>query len=176
MRVNFKYLVFRDSRELLISINGKVEKGKWKYLGNNSILIDSAEGSFLFKRGFFDENILTLKIDGENEYFILINETKYGRDINSIKQLESFLEENFVFSNKPIQSIKQSVIDKKLIKKGYNWKMGSFEKYSLKLSNGKQFEIYKKENNNKFYIYENEEILLFPDEYSCQDYLIRNYF
>ena len=54
--------------------------------------------------------------------------------------------------------------------------MGSFEKYSLKLSNGKQFEIYKKENNNKFYIYENEEILLFPDEYSCQDYLIRNYF
>jgi hypothetical protein len=32
--------IFRHNNELLISQNGKVEKAKWEYLGNNSLLID----------------------------------------------------------------------------------------------------------------------------------------
>ena len=38
--------IFRENKELLISCNGKVEKGKWEYLGSNSLLIDSREDSF----------------------------------------------------------------------------------------------------------------------------------
>ena len=32
--------IFRQNSDLLISLNGIVEKAKWEYLGNNSILID----------------------------------------------------------------------------------------------------------------------------------------
>lgn len=32
--------IFRVNNDLLISTNGKVEKAKWEYLGNRSLLID----------------------------------------------------------------------------------------------------------------------------------------
>ena len=57
--------IFRSNNELLISSNGKVEKGRWEYLGNNSLLIDRKDESFLFKHGFFDENVMALKIEGK---------------------------------------------------------------------------------------------------------------
>lgn len=66
--------IFRSNNELLISRNGKVEKAKWEYLGNNSILIDQKEASHLFKQGFFDENVLALKVDSKEEYAFLVNE------------------------------------------------------------------------------------------------------
>lgn len=44
--------IFRTNNDLLISQNGKVEKAKWEYLGNNSLLIDKKEDSYLFKHGF----------------------------------------------------------------------------------------------------------------------------
>src|SRR5690625_3275508 len=48
---NSKFVyIFRSNYELLISQNGKVEKGKWEYLGNNSLLIERKGESFLFRR------------------------------------------------------------------------------------------------------------------------------
>ena len=35
--------IFRNNSELLISRNGKVEKAKWEYLGNKSLLIEIKE-------------------------------------------------------------------------------------------------------------------------------------
>jgi hypothetical protein len=60
---NKNIYIFRANNDLLISQNGKVEKAKWEYLGNNSLLIDRKDESYLFKHGFFDENILALKVD-----------------------------------------------------------------------------------------------------------------
>jgi hypothetical protein len=50
--------IFRQNNQILISKNGKVEIGKWELVGNNSILIDLTNDSYLFKHGFFDQNIL----------------------------------------------------------------------------------------------------------------------
>jgi len=50
---NKNVYIFRQNNELLISQNGKVEKAKWEYLGNNSILIYRNSESYLFKHGFF---------------------------------------------------------------------------------------------------------------------------
>lgn len=44
--------IFRSNNELLVSTNGKVEKAKWEYLGNKSLLIDKKTDSYLFKHGF----------------------------------------------------------------------------------------------------------------------------
>ena len=93
---NKNVYIFRTNNDLLISQNGKVEKAKWEYLGNNSLLIDKKDESYLFKHGFFDENILALKVDGKNEYAFLINENKYDGELNSIEKVIDFLTNKYI--------------------------------------------------------------------------------
>ncbi|MBS1979219.1 MAG: hypothetical protein JST46_17740 [Bacteroidetes bacterium] len=82
--------LFRPNDELLISINGKIVKGKWEYVGNKSLLIDHCDQAFLFKLGFFDENLLALKIDSKDEYALFVNENQYKGDINSSAKVIDF--------------------------------------------------------------------------------------
>jgi hypothetical protein len=91
--------IFRTNNELLISTNGKVEKAKWEHLGNKSILIDKISESFLFKHGFFDENILALKIDSSEEYAVFVNENKYEGELNSILKIHDFLTQKYLNPN-----------------------------------------------------------------------------
>jgi hypothetical protein len=88
--------IFRKNNELLISTNGEVDKGKWEYLGNNSLLIDKNEKSYLFKHGFFDENVLALKIDGKDEYAFLINENRYDSELNSFSRVIEFINKKYL--------------------------------------------------------------------------------
>ena len=88
--------IFRSNNELLISSNGKVEKGRWEYLGNNSLLIDRKDESFLFKHGFFDENVMALKIDGKEEYAILVNENRFDGELNSKEKVLGFLSNRYL--------------------------------------------------------------------------------
>lgn len=91
--------IFRQNNELLISQNGKVEKAKWEYLGHNSLLVDKKEESYLFKHGFFDENILALKIDSKDEYAFLVNESKFDKELNSLENIFMFLNEKYIDPN-----------------------------------------------------------------------------
>jgi hypothetical protein len=83
--------IFRTNNQLLISDNGIVEKGTWEYLGNQSLLMDTSEGSYLLKHGFFDQNIIALKIDSTNNYAFFVNETKFDKELNSIEDVLQFL-------------------------------------------------------------------------------------
>ena len=47
--------------------------------------------SYLFKHGFFDENILALKLDGSEGYAVFVNENNYDGEINSIDRVVDFL-------------------------------------------------------------------------------------
>ena len=91
--------IFRHNNELLISTNGKIEKAKWEYIGNKSLLIDKSSESYLFKHGFFDENILALKVDSSDEYAIFVNENKYDGELNSINKVVNFLEGQYLDTN-----------------------------------------------------------------------------
>ncbi len=88
--------IFRKNNELLVSSNGVVEKGRWEYLGNNSLLIDKKDKSYLFKHGFFDENVLALKIDGREEYAFLVNENRYDGELNSFSGVIDFLNKKYI--------------------------------------------------------------------------------
>jgi hypothetical protein len=88
--------IFRTNNELLVSTNGKVEKAKWEYLGNKSLLIDKKLDSYLFKHGFFDENILALKVDSSEEYAVFVNENKYDGELNSIDRVFDFLRRKYL--------------------------------------------------------------------------------
>src|SRR5690606_20627419 len=114
--------IFRTNNELLISQNGKVEKAKWEYLGNNSLLIDKKEESYLFKHGFLDENILALKVDSKDEYAFLVNENKYNVELNSINKIADFLTKTYLEPaiNKSIkETIGISVINQRQIDTSY---------------------------------------------------------
>ena len=91
--------IFLANSDLLISCDGNVEKAKWQYLGNNTLLIDRRNESLLFKHGFFDENILALKIDGKTEYTFLINESKYDDELNSLEKIKDFLVKKYLKKN-----------------------------------------------------------------------------
>ncbi|NDK55842.1 hypothetical protein [Pontibacter fetidus] len=117
---------FRDNNDLLISTDGKIEKGKWEYLGNKSLMIEKPNESYLFKHGFFDENILALKIDSKNEYAVFVNENKYNGDINSLEKVSDFLENKYIesslkannfHSNETLSHISQSKVEKVRIEK-----------------------------------------------------------
>jgi len=168
--------IFRQNDELLISINGKVDKAKWEYLGQNSILIDLKDQSFLFRHGFFDENILALKIDSKEEYAVLINESKYRGELNSLGAVLSFLNQKYLISppitNKVLVQGEGDILSINYIRGGYTLKMGYFNEYLVKLSTGKQHKIYEKRSNGKYYIYGTNEIILFPDRVTCIDYIL----
>lgn len=108
--------IFRSNNELLISKNGRIEKAKWEYIGNNSLLIDIKNNCYLFKQGFFDKNILALKVDGEESYAFLVNETLSSEELNSIEKINSFL------NNKYIESIE---IKSTSLKKGETKVLGT---------------------------------------------------
>ncbi|MGB5944343.1 MAG: hypothetical protein WBG71_15770 [Leeuwenhoekiella sp.] len=95
--------IFRNNSQLLISNNGKVKKARWEYLGNNSLLIDKEDESYLFKQGFLDENILALKVDSKDEYAFLVNENKYSGELNSFDKVMDFLTQTYL--NKKIERI-----------------------------------------------------------------------
>ncbi len=88
--------IFRTNNILLVSTNGKVERATWEYLGNKSLLIDKAGESYLFKHGFFDENILALKVDSSEEYVVFVNENKYEGELNSIDRVFDFLRKKYL--------------------------------------------------------------------------------
>jgi hypothetical protein len=88
--------IFRSNNDLLISTNGIVEKAKWEYLGNKSLLIDIKENSYLFKHGFFDQNILALKVDSKEEYALFVNENKYEGELNNVNRITDFLKTNYL--------------------------------------------------------------------------------
>jgi hypothetical protein len=94
---NKRVFIFRPNNQLLISENGIVEKGSWEYLGNQSLLLDTKHESYLFKHGFFDENVIALKLDGYNKYAFFVNESK-GEEINTIEDVLTFLENQYIKS------------------------------------------------------------------------------
>ena len=110
---------------MLIALNGRIEKAKWEYLGFNSLLIERENSSFLFKHGFFDENILALKLDSKEEYAFLVNESKYNAEINTIDSVKNFLTDKY-FNNKLRNEIfkeKSEFQSKLTIPKNFNFKV-----------------------------------------------------
>ena len=100
--------IFRPQNELIIAKNGIIEKSKWEYLGNDSIILETKENSLLLKHGFLDEKILALKRDSFNDYSIFINESKANQEFNSIEDIVGFLNRNYL----------QSKVKKEILQEG----------------------------------------------------------
>lgn len=94
---------FRSEGEILISLNGKAESARWELLGDHSLLIRRSNENIIFKHGFFDENILALKLyDNREEFAFLVNENRYDDGLNSIEGINRFLQQRYLPSEIPL--------------------------------------------------------------------------
>lgn len=149
--------IFRSNNDLLISQNGKVEKNKWTYLGNNLLLIDKQEQSYLFNLGFFDKNILALKVDGTREYALFINEVHYEEGLNSYNRLVEFIERTYL-RRKPIETVvedsRESLenLQYKIIRErnGWSFTTGDYIEYEIEFIDKKQGKILYISNRSVF--------------------------
>lgn len=88
--------IFKRNGELVMSLNGQVQVGKWEYLtAAKSILIDRIKDKVLLNQSFFDSAVMVLKIDGSNnQLFVLANETLIP-DLDVKKYLQSLTYRKF---------------------------------------------------------------------------------
>lgn len=94
-----RVFIFRINNQLLISVNGIVEKGSWEYIGNQSLLLETKKENYLMKHGFLDEDIFALKLDSSDAYAFFVNETRYGKELNNILDILTFLEHKYLINN-----------------------------------------------------------------------------
>ncbi len=87
---NYHKYIFKRDGQLIMSLNGQVQLGKWEYLtAAKSILIDRIKDKVLLNQSFFDSAVMVLKVDGTtNDLFILANETIIP-DLDVKKYLQS---------------------------------------------------------------------------------------
>ena len=108
-------VIFRKKdNELLISVNGKVEKGKWDYIPSmNSLIVERESGTTLYNQGFFDDSIMILKVDGTDDYQLFVNENKIE---SSIEKLLEKIEKKYLRreENKNVHLSGNKVVRKKL--------------------------------------------------------------
>jgi hypothetical protein len=158
-----KVFIFRANNQLLISSNGIVDKGSWEYLGNQSLLIDTKQESYLLKHGFFDENVIALKLDSTDSYAFFVNETKYDKELNNIGDVLKFLENKYlktnqepsVFGSKPTGTINEEneIYSYGLIKESddYDIIWGSHITYVIRYHDGSTGAVYKGKKSGKYF-------------------------
>lgn len=157
-----RVFIFRANNQLLIAENGLVEKGSWEYLGNQSLLLDTKSESYLLKHGFFDENVIALKLDSTESYVFFVNETKYHSELNNIADVLKFLEKKYLKNNfnsgglgpKQKRTIDENAeygydVVSETEKGDFAW--GNFTEYQIVFANGREGEVYKGGNSGKYF-------------------------
>lgn len=157
-----RVFIFRANNQLIISENGIVEKGYWEYLGNQSLLLETKTESYLLKHGFFDENVIALKLDSTDSYAFFVNETKYQGELNNIGDVLEFLRNKYLKNNEyssGLDSTQNGTIDENS-KYGYkvvseteksDFAWGNFIEYKIEYTDGRNGDIYKGGNSGKYF-------------------------
>ena len=93
---NKRVFIFDKNGELDIYKDGiEVDNGTWKF-NNQSLKLKLKSGGYLLKHGFFDENVIALKLDSTDSYAFLVNETKYENELNTIEDIIKFLKKTYL--------------------------------------------------------------------------------
>lgn len=153
--------IFRPNNQLLISENGMVRKGSWDYLGNQSLLIDADNQSYLLKQGFLDENVIALKLDGSEQFAFFVNETKYDGELNNIHDVLNFLESKYLRNTEAdkLRFVKKDRLGNIIVpsytetKPVEHFQLFDSNFYSIIISfdDGLSGTIFKRKSDNKYY-------------------------
>lgn len=103
---NKQQYIFERDGKLIMSLNGKVQYGNWKYIpAAQSLLIDrAADDSLLLNHEFFTEGVCILKKDGFlDQPWMLVNQ-RVVPDLNIQQYLKSLLPERRNFKLLPVKN------------------------------------------------------------------------
>jgi hypothetical protein len=95
--------IFDKSGEIDIFENGLgIDSGTWKFIDQHSIKLKLTNSpTLLLRHGFFDENVIALKLDSIEGYAFFVNENKYQGELNSIEDILKFLEDKYLNKSQP---------------------------------------------------------------------------
>jgi len=91
-----KVYIFRKDGNLLISINGDVNKAKWELLDFGNILIENNSNSYLFNHGFLDSEVLILRKDNSSDFFALVSNVLHQTGIDTLLKLRDYLANKYI--------------------------------------------------------------------------------
>lgn len=174
--------IFRNSRELLISRNGIVEKGKFDIIDSKTILLEFGGQSYLFKHAFLDDVFLILKVKGTQNYLFFINEVIHEQlEIPSFDLFVSLLLKKYKIQSPGIGSPNNFSISKsvelKVINK-YSITLGRYCEIHISFYDGLSGMIHSNRKQSKFYIYTQGYKFFYLDKESAINglhyYLLKN--
>ena len=91
-----KLYIFRKNKELLISEDGQVDIASWRYLGKNTLLVENNTVKNLYKHGFFDQNLIAIKIRDDENYSFFVDEEKFDHGLNSENKIAKYLYDKYL--------------------------------------------------------------------------------
>ena len=85
--------IFQENGDILLSTNGIVSQGKWRYISaNKSILISVKENSYMLHPSFSINNIMAMNLDGTERYMLMIEEQSLlALQLKSLEDLNQYL-------------------------------------------------------------------------------------
>ena len=113
-----KLYIFRKNKELLISEDGQVDIASWRYLGKNTLLVENNTVKNLYKHGFFDQNLIAIKIRDDENYSFFVNGEEFDHGLNSEYKIAKYLYDKYLNN-----TIKKKVTRRK--RKSYSNKKNS---------------------------------------------------
>ena len=143
-----RVFIFRDNSELIVSKDGIVEKGRWEYLGNQSLLIELGKITYLVKNSFVDNDILALKLDSSSSYIIFVSETKSNLELNTIDDILALLTAKYLTTLPPISTkFSYEIID---YKSERNIMWGDYIKYDIQIDT-MMLNVFRGKNSGKYF-------------------------
>jgi hypothetical protein len=181
-----KTVYFFDSNgELDIFENGfGIDRGTWRLLDSNSLKLRLTNSTLLLRHGFFDENVIALKLDSTDRYAFFVNENKHRGELNTIEDIINFLEIKYLKGNKQSNGIgtkdPENLDDPNYgfevvsEKEKYNFMWGKYIEYIIIYKNGRRGEVFKELKTGNFF-YESfiygQVVFNFFDEVVYENYL-----
>ncbi|KAA9333014.1 hypothetical protein F0P96_08495 [Hymenobacter busanensis] len=105
--------IFRRGGELLMSLDGQVQIGKWDYIAPaQSLLIDRGLDKILLTHFFFTDALLVLARDGKPESKFVLANRQLMPDLDIIGYLRTLEVKKNIISNNPKNSISAHQIKK----------------------------------------------------------------
>jgi hypothetical protein len=84
-------LIFRDNNELWEAIEGRIQSGgHYEIAHDDRLRLNISTGDFLLKIYYISSEMVVFKHSGDAEYSVLVNETKYGRELNTIADIQDY--------------------------------------------------------------------------------------
>lgn len=154
--------IFDSNGELDIFENGQgIDSGTWRLLDSNSLKLRLTTNTLLLRHGFFDENVIALKLDSTDQYAFFVNENKHHGELNTIEDIINFLEDKYLDGSNRTSGIggnQRNNLNEieygfKITgeEKKYNIFWGNHIEYRILYNDGKRSVVYKGLNSGKYF-------------------------